>query len=82
MEQRRTHHGSIFRTEIDALVVQQCPADTLLAARIDAGNAAPGTSQARPFSEEETNALPGDLADQAAAAHLHRAPASANNAAS
>lgn len=66
MEQRRTHHGLIFRTEIDALVVQQSARqDTLLAARIDAGNAAPGTSQARPFSEEEINALrQGDLADQ------------------
>ena len=66
MEQRRTHHGLIFRTEIDALVLQQSARqDTLLAARIDAGNAAPGTSQARPFSEEEINALrQGDLADQ------------------
>ena len=36
--------------------------------KIDAGNAAPGTSQARPFSEEEINALrQGDLADQGSA---------------
>lgn len=65
MEQRRTHHGLIFRSELDAVVLQQgALQDAGLAAQIDAGGAAPDTTLARPFSDEEIRALHrGDLAD-------------------
>jgi hypothetical protein len=64
MEQRRTHHGLIFRSELDAIVLQQgALLDAGLAAQIDAG-ATPDSTLARPFSDEEIRALHrGDLAD-------------------